>query len=161
MATHRNNRRVHDALIAALAGVRATGFATRGTLSAKDSNIGIGFTVKGIGEIKLPLEPDDPVWYKLKDKGESKSHGTWEIDAADVSFVKQPLWNAWVHRMGISVKKHFGIPDGEVVIAEPDKLLIRERGAHVEPRQRYAKNYVRYQCQSHKLHDFTPAKDPG
>jgi hypothetical protein len=66
MATQQNDRRVHDALLSALSGIKAKSFATRGTLSKKDSNIELGFTVEGVGEIKLPLEPDDAAWDKLK-----------------------------------------------------------------------------------------------
>ena len=70
MAAQDNDRRIQDALVSALTGFRATGFATRGTLSQKDSNVDVGFTVKDIGEIKLPLEPDNAARDKLKKKSQ-------------------------------------------------------------------------------------------
>ncbi|KAJ4359822.1 uncharacterized protein N0V89_000378 [Didymosphaeria variabile] len=139
MDAQRHDRRVHNALLSALSSVQAKAFATRGTFSAKDSSLDLGFTVRDIGEIKLPLEPDDAAWDKLKEKGQSTIHATWEIDAAEVSFVKQPLWNAWLDRMMSTVKKSFGVADDDVVIAEPYKLLVYEKDSQVEPGQGFAK----------------------
>lgn len=81
----------------------------------------------------MPLEPDDAAWDKLKEKGQSKTHATWEIDAAEVSFVKQPLWNAWLDKMVSTVKKNFGVADDDVVVAEPYKLLVYEKNSQVNP----------------------------
>jgi hypothetical protein len=137
MATQQNDRRVHDALLSALSGIKAKSFATRGTLSKKDSNIELGFTVEGVGEIKLPLEPDDAAWDKLKDKSQSKTDAAWVVDATKVSFAKQPLWDAWLGRIVSTTKRNFGIADGDEVVAEPYKLLIYEKDSVLETNQQY------------------------
>lgn len=142
------DRRIHDTLSDTLTGFIATGFATRGMLSQRDSNLDVGLTVKGIGEIKLPLESDNAVWEKLKNKSdlhiqargekitsEPKDAKIWEVDAAEVSFAKQPLWDAWLNKAVSTVKKNFGIPDDISVAAKPYQLVVYEQGSRLEPRQ--------------------------
>ncbi|KAF2660914.1 hypothetical protein K491DRAFT_20248 [Lophiostoma macrostomum CBS 122681] len=148
-----NNTRMHDALVAALSPVQATGtFATRGTLSQRDSDIDIGLTVKDVGEVKLPLEPEDADRLKAKAQialsengGEStRSTGVrnvWEIDAANVTFAKQTLWDAWVGRMVSAVERNFGIEENVPVTADPGKLMLFEKESKFKPSQMSPKSH--------------------
>jgi hypothetical protein len=132
---------MHDALVSALSPVQATGsFATRGILSQRDSNIDVGLTVKGVGQIKLPLEPDDADRLKAKaqlalsERGEESipDSNVWEIDAADITFAKQSLWDAWMGRMVSAAKRNLGIEDNVSIAVDPGKLVLSEKDSTVE-----------------------------